>query len=243
MIRLFIGFDPREAVAYHTMVQSIIDNTSAPVAITPLALGHLDGRLTRARDPRQSTDFAFSRFLVPSLCGFEGWALFMDCDMIVLGDLADLWSERDPRYAVQVVKHDHRPREDTKFLGQAQTRYAKKNWSSVMLFNNTACRALTETFVNQASGLELHQFRWLDGEDRIGDLAPRWNHLVGYDAPDPGAAVLHYTTGGPYFDAYADVPCADLWQAYHRRATHAGSAPPEPAPSQCPSPAEGSRDH
>ncbi len=225
MIRIFIGYDRREPVAYHAMVQSIIDNTSVPVAITPLALGHLRGALTRPRDQRQSTDFAFSRFLVPSLCAYEGWALFMDCDMIVQGDLAELWALRDAHFAVQVVRHDHRPREDTKFLGQRQTRYEKKNWSSVMMFNNAACRTLTREYVNAASGLDLHQFRWLDGDHRIGALPARWNHLVGYDAPRDDIAVLHYTTGGPYFEAYADVEHAPVWRHYHERAQHAGAVP------------------
>ncbi|MGR8921207.1 MAG: glycosyltransferase, partial [Gammaproteobacteria bacterium] len=204
------------------MVQSIVDNTSQPVAITPLALAQLGGLFDRARDPRQTTDFAFSRFLAPSLCGFHGWALFMDCDMIVTGDLAELWALRDEQYAVQVVKHEHRPREDTKFLGQRQTRYEKKNWSSVMLFNNAACRALSADYVGSASGLELHQFKWLDGDHQIGALPARWNHLVGYDEPGDDIAVLHYTTGGPYFEAYADTPYADVWRRYDRRARHAG---------------------
>ncbi len=241
MIRLFIGYDPREAIAFHTMVQSIIENTRVPVAVTPLALGHLHGQLTRERDPRQSTDFAFSRFLVPHLCHFEGWALFMDCDMIVCGDLDALWAERDPSYAIQVVKHDHRPVEDTKFLGQRQTRYAKKNWSSVMLFNNARCTALTAEYVNRASGLELHQFAWLGDEALIGALQPRWNHLVGYDAPADDIGVLHYTTGGPYFEQYAAVPYADVWRDYCRRATHAGPVSDTEATAAAPS-AEGTHD-
>lgn len=234
MIRLFIGYDTREPVAWHAMVQSIIDHTSTPVSITPLALGQLGRRLTRPRDPKQSTDFAFSRFLVPQLCDFEGWALFMDCDMLVLDDLAALWALRDERYAVQVVQHDHRPPEDTKFLGQRQTRYEKKNWSSVMLFNNARCRMLDRDYVNCASGLELHQFKWLDDDSLIGALPSRWNHLVGYDAPRDDVAVLHYTTGGPWFDTYREVEYASLWRAYRARAEHAGNraqdAQSEPAP-------------
>lgn len=241
MIRLFIGYDPREAIAFHTMVQSIIENTRAPVAVTPLALGHLHAQLTRERDPRQSTDFAFSRFLVPHLCHFEGWALFMDCDMIVCGDLDALWAERDPRYAIQVVKHDHRPVEHTKFLGQRQTRYAKKNWSSVMLFNNARCTTLTTEYVNHASGLELHQFAWLSDEALIGALPPRWNHLVGYDAATNDIGVLHYTTGGPYFEHYTEVPYADVWRDYRRRATHAGPVSDADPTATTPS-AEGTHD-
>ncbi len=214
MIRIFIGFDRRETAAYHALCQSILANASVPVAITPLHIEHLKGTLTRSRDPLQSTDFAFSRFLTPYLCDYNGWAVFMDCDMIMLDDIAKLWRLRDEKYAVQVVKHDHQPTESTKFLGQQQTRYEKKNWSSVMLFNNARCVGLTPDYVNSATGLQLHQFKWLAHDGLIGALPARWNHLVGYDEPNTAVGLLHYTTGGPYFAEYADVPYAEEWFCY-----------------------------
>ncbi len=215
MIRIFIGFDPRETVAFHVLSQSIHARASEPVSITPLALSQLDGLMSRERNPLQSTDFSFSRFLTPSLCDFEGSAIFMDCDMLVLDDIANLWALRDDDFAVQVVKHDHVPDEDTKFLNQPQTKYEKKNWSSVMLFNNAKCRALTPDYVNQASGLQLHRFQWLDNDDLIGELPHRWNVLVGYDTPPPLSQVsnLHYTIGGPYFEEYRDTDFAAEWFA------------------------------
>jgi len=112
---------------------------------------------------------------------------------------------------VMVVQHDHVPNESVKFLGQPQTSYEKKNWSSVMLFNNDRCRALDRDYVNSASGLELHQFKWLDSDAEIGELPARWNFLVGYDAPRDDIALLHYTTGGPYFEEYRGVAYADAW--------------------------------
>jgi len=215
MIRVFIGFDPRETVAFHVLSQSIHDRASEPVSITPLMLSQLRESMWRERNPLQSTDFSFSRFLVPYLCGFEGWAIFMDCDMLVLDDMANLWKLRDGDFAVQVVKHDHRPKEETKFLGATQTKYEKKNWSSVMLFNNEKCTALTPDYVNSASGLDLHRFNWLDSDELIGDIPHRWNRLVGYDDPVPVVQVsnLHYTIGGPYFDDYRDTDYADEWFA------------------------------
>ena len=114
---------------------------------------------------------------------------------------------------MQVVKHDHRPKETTKFLGAAQTSYAKKNWSSVMLFDNARCGALTPDYVNAASGLELHQFKWLESYAMIGELPHRWNYLVGYDAPSEDISLAHYTIGGPYFPEYANCPLADDWRA------------------------------
>jgi hypothetical protein len=213
MIRVFIGYDPREAVAYSVLAYSIQARASQPVSIAPLMLPQLKGILTRERHPLQSSDFSFSRFLTPYLSGYEGWSLFMDCDMLVLEDIAKLWQVRDDRYAAMVVKHNHVPKETVKFLGEPQSKYEKKNWSSVILFNNARCRALTPEYVNKASGLELHQFKWLDNDDLIGALPDRWNHLVGYNAPRKDAALVHYTLGGPYFDEYRGCEYAKEWFA------------------------------
>ena len=228
MIRIFIGYDPREAVAFNVLAHSIQARASRPVAITPLMLSQLDGLMWRERHNLQSTDFSFSRFLVPHLCGFEGWALFMDCDMLVLDDIAQLWDLRDDRFAVQCVKHEHVPPEQKKFLGQAQTRYEKKNWSSVMLFNNPRCRALTPEYVNSASGLELHRFHWLGDDSLIGEIPHRWNHLVDYDPARPASELsnLHFTTGGPYFAEYKSCGYADLWFAERERMLYAGAERP-----------------
>ena len=213
MIRVFIGFDTRESVAFHVLSQSIHARASQPVSIAPIMLSQLHGLMTRARDPLQSTDFSFSRFLTPFLCDYQGWAVFMDCDMLVLDDIVKLWGLRDENYAVQVVKHDHIPKEDTKFLGSAQTRYEKKNWSSVMLMNCAKCRMLTPDYVNTASGLDLHRFHWLDGDHLIGDIPHSWNHLVAYDPSKPTTEIsnLHFTSGGPYFNEYHNTEYADEW--------------------------------
>lgn len=221
MIRVFIGFDRREVVAFAVLSHSIHARASQPVSIAPLMLSQLRGVFTREPHPLQSTDFSFSRFLTPYLCNYDGWAIFMDCDMLVLDDIAKLWALRDERYAVQVVKHVHVPRETTKFLDQPQSKYEKKNWSSVMLFNNARCKALTPEYVNTASGLELHQFKWLGDDHLIGELPHRWNHLVGYDAHDPQAANVHYTIGGPYFAEYAQCPFSEEWRAERERMMYA----------------------
>ena len=215
MIRIFIGFDPRETVAYHVLSHSIHARASAPVSIAPLMLSQLGGLMTRERNSLQSTDFSFSRFLTPYLCGFEGWAIFMDCDMLVLEDIGNLWALRDDKYAVMCVKHDHVPKEKTKFLGAQQTKYEKKNWSSVMMFNCAKCTALTPDYVNSASGLDLHRFNWLGDDDLIGEIPHRWNLLVGYDQSIPVDEVsnLHYTIGGPYFHDYKDIDYAAEWFA------------------------------
>lgn len=212
MIRVFIGYDAKLPVLYNVLQHSIQVRSSQPVSINPIMLSQLSGIYNRERHPLASTEFSFSRFLTPYLSDYEGWSLFIDNDMLVLDDIAKLWELRDERYAVMCTKHDHQPHEDVKFLGTVQTRYEKKNWSSVMLFNNAKCRNLTPEFVNTATGLELHQFKWLSGSELIGEIPATWNHLVGYSKPDTGAANVHFTLGGPYFEDYENCEFADEWR-------------------------------
>ncbi len=224
MIRVFVGFDSRETVAYHVLSHSIQSRSSQPVEIAPLMLTQLKELFWREAHKLQSTDFSFSRFLVPHLCNYEGWALFCDCDMLMLDDITNLWNQRDENFAVQVVKHNHKPEEGKKFLDQPQSRYEKKNWSSVILFNNALCASLTIDYVNTATGFELHQFKWLSDESLIGELPSRWNHLVDYDPATPQEEVsfLHFTEGGPYFERFKDCSYADLWFAEKDRMNYAG---------------------
>lgn len=224
MIRVFIGYSRAAPVASSVAAHSIVQRASQPVAITHLALNQLQGLYTRQHDAMQSTDFSFSRFLTPYLAGFQDWAVFMDDDMVVLDDIAKLWALRDDRYAVQVVKHNHVPTEGVKFLDKVQTRYEKKNWSSVMLFNCAKCTALTPDFVNTATGLQLHQFKWLGNDDLIGEIPHRWNHLVDYDPPEADPAILHYTIGGPFYDAFKDCGYSDKWFAQREAMLHCEQA-------------------
>ena len=208
MLRVFIGYDKAETVAFHVAAHSITRRASRPVAITGLVLSQLP--ITRERDVVQSTDFAFSRFLVPHLCDYKGTALFMDCDMLVRADVNELAAMIEPHHAVAVVKHDYVPKNGHKFLGHEQARYARKNWSSVMVFNNARCRALTPDYVNRATGLELHQFQWLD-DGEIGALDPAWNHLVGEYEPNPAAKIAHFTLGTPCFARYRHCEFSREW--------------------------------
>ena len=211
-VRIFIGYDQRETVAYHVLAHSILRHASVPVSITPIARCHLGRVYDRARGATESTEFSMTRFLVPYLAGYRGSALFMDCDMLVQADIAELfiYPVAYPETAVFVCQHDYTPSETTKFLGQPQTAYPRKNWSSVMLFNAELCRALTPTYVNTASGLDLHRFQWTT-DDRIGALPLEWNWLVGEYAPKADAKNLHWTKGGPWFADYALADHAALW--------------------------------
>lgn len=220
MIRVFIGYSRSAPVASSVAALSINRRASQPVAITHLALNQLEGIYTRPHHELQSTDFSFSRFLTPYLCGFQGWAIFMDDDMLVLDDIAKLWALRDPAYAVQVVKHHHVPKEEVKFLDKVQTRYEKKNWSSVMLFNCARCTALTPDYVNSASGLELHQFKWLGDDRLIGEIPHRWNHLADYDPYNPEVSIVHYTIGGPFYDEFRNCSYSAEWFAEREAMLH-----------------------
>jgi hypothetical protein len=211
MINIFIGYDSKEKSAFNILSYSILKNSTKPVAITPIYLNNIKDDFVRERNNLSSTEFSFSRFIIPHLMNYQGWALFMDCDMMMRTDINELWRLRDDRYAVQVCKHDYEPKTDTKFLGQVQTKYEKKNWSSFMLMNCKKCTQLTPDYVNKASGLELHQFKWLESEELIGDLPLDWNWLVGEYDYKPEAKNIHFTEGGPWFKSYENVDYADEW--------------------------------
>jgi len=211
MINIFIGYDNKERVAYNVLSHSIIQNSTKPVAITPIALNNLKDDFVRERNSLSSTEFSFSRFMIPHLMNYQGWALFMDCDMLMFEDIAELWRMRDDSKAIQVCKHDYTPKEETKFLGQVQTKYPKKNWSSFMLMNCKKCTTLTPDYVNKASGLELHQFKWLEGDHLIGDLPLEWNWLVGEYEHKDDVKNVHYTKGGPWFEDYKECDYANDW--------------------------------
>ena len=218
MINVFIGYDSKEKVAFNTLAYSILRNSTKPVSITPIYLPNLRDDFVRERNNLSSTEFSFSRFIVPHLMNYKGWAVFMDCDQLMLGDIAELWRLRDDKYAVQLCKHDYTPKEDKKFLGQVQTKYEKKNWSSFMLMNCKKCNELTPDYVNSATGLQLHQFKWLESEDLIGDLPLEWNWLVDEPGYNTKSKVnnIHFTKGGPWFKEYADCSYSETWNEYHK---------------------------
>ena len=215
MINIFVGYDSKEKVAFNTLAYSILKNSTQPIAITPIYLENIKDTFVRERNNLSSTEFSFSRFIIPHLMNYQGWALFMDCDMLMKADIAELWRLRNDKYAVQVCKHDYIPKSSTKFLGQVQTVYPKKNWSSFMLLNCKKCSTLTPDYVNKASGLELHQFKWLESEDLIGELPLEWNWLADeYDYKED-VKNIHYTEGGPYFKGYETCDYADDWFEYY----------------------------
>ena len=211
MINVFIGYDSKEKIAHHILSESILRHSTKPVAITPIYLPNIKDDFVRERNNLSSTEFSFSRFIIPHLMNYQGWALFMDCDMLMMADIAELWRLRDDKYAVQVCKHDYTPKDETKFLGQVQTKYPKKNWSSFMLMNCKKCTTLTPEYVNKASGLELHQFKWLENEELIGSLPLEWNWLVGEYPYKENVKNVHYTDGGPYFKEYNTCDYSSEW--------------------------------
>lgn len=207
MIDIFVGFDQREAVAYHTFCQSVISRTSQPVRFTPLVAHGIDGQ----RDG--SNSFIYSRFLVPHLMGYRGWAIFADGDMICQSDIAKLWALRNDKYAVQVVQHDYKTKYKKKYLGNKNEDYPRKNWSSLILWNceHSANRGLTPEAIKGLDGSFLHRFQWLhDGE--IGELPLTWNWLVSEYPLNEYADIQHYTIGTPCFADYKDCDMANQWR-------------------------------
>lgn len=216
MIRVYIGYDDRERVAMYVLAHSILRRASVPVQIVPVVRRTLATMgYQRPRDEKSSTDFSDTRFLVPWLAGYRGLAVFMDCDQLMLGDIAELYALRDSSKAVMVRKHEHIPSESSKFLGATQFQYPRKNWSSLMLFDCEKCWTLTPYYVARAPMLDLHQFKWV-ADDHIGALPADWNHLVDYEAPRSDVKHVHYTLGGPYFKEYVACGYADAWMEEYR---------------------------
>lgn len=210
MIRVFIGYDPAETVAYHVLCHSILRQSSCPISFTPINKRNIP-EFKRGKEDG-STEFSFSRFLTPYLSGYVGQSIFMDCDMLVRGDIADILDNCDLCHDVFVVKHDYTPKTESKFLGNKQHVYPKKNWSSVMVFNNftSPCRRLTPEIVNTSTGSYLHQFQWTS-DWRVGELPAAWNHLVGEYEPNKNARIIHYTLGTPCLAGYDSQEWAAEW--------------------------------
>lgn len=212
---IFIGYDPREAIAFHTCVNSIIRHSSKPVSIHPLALNNLPYEGGRKDG---SNDFIYSRFLVPYLMNWTGKALYLDGDMIVRDDVSKLF-DRDMFDAVRVVKHDYKTKHPIKYLGNRNEDYPRKNWSSVIMWNcgNFHHRKLTPDFVAETEGSYLHQFKWLK-DLWIGELPKQWNWLDEY-GDNPEAKLIHWTLGIPPLNP--DAPMADVWHLERMKATYA----------------------
>ena len=210
MLKICIGYDPREAVAYHVLCHSILRQASKPVSFIPINKRLLPEFDRGIEDG--STEFSFSRFLTPYLCGYQGQSIFMDCDMLVRGDIYDILNYCDLSHDVFVVKHDYTPKDSVKFLGNAQSPYPKKNWSSVMVFNNfmQPVKKLTPEVVSVQSGAYLHQFQWTK-EERIGELPKEFNHLVGEYPKNDEARIIHFTLGTPCFKGYQNQEWSDEW--------------------------------
>jgi hypothetical protein len=207
--RIFIGYDAKESVTMHVLIHSIITRASRPVTIVPLVREHLSDVFTRERTPSETTAFSMTRFIVPYLSDYEGWSLFMDCDMLMRTDICSIFDEVASQLLadVYVCQHDYVPKTATKATG-AQTVYPRKNWSSFMLFNNDRCRMLTPDYVNHAPASDLHRLTWAD---RIGSLPLEWNWLVGEYERNSVAKNLHYTLGTPCFADYASCDHSDEW--------------------------------
>lgn len=221
MIRIYIGYDSREDEAYNTCVNSL---KPYECEIIKLDVSELKDKniYNRTSDPLASTEFTYSRFLVPYLNNFNNICLFCDCDFVFLDDpnkLITYNSSEFGNYAVNVVKHaDYIPHSNIKMDGVPQSTYPKKNWSSLILWNcaHPSNFKLQPDVINNQSGKFLHRFEWLNERTEIGELPYTWNWLVGYyeenEYEKPSA--LHFTDGGPWFDEYKNCEYADIYLKY-----------------------------
>ena len=216
MIRITIGYDEREAVAYHTFCQSILEKASEPLSFTPLALNSFANYKDTHNDG--SNAFIYSRFLTPSLFDFSGWAIFADGDMICREDIAKLWAQRDESKAVLCAKHDYKTKASGKYLGNKNQDYPRKNWSSVVLWNcgHPANQVMTPEFIMGKTGAFLHRFQWLD-DSLVGEFSKEWNWLASEYDDNYNAKLLHYTLGTPCFKDYWESPMSDEWHSTYAR--------------------------
>ncbi|KAF6166642.1 hypothetical protein GIB67_005504 [Kingdonia uniflora] len=219
VFKIFVGYDPLEDLAYEVCRYSIMKRASIPVEVIPIVQSDLrkKGLYWRERGATESTEFSFSRFLTPYLAGFDGLAMFVDCDFLYLADIKELTDLIDESCAIMCVPHDYTPKESTKMDGIVQTVYPRKNWSSMVIYNcsHPKNKILTPELVNTQTGAFLHRFTWLDDHE-IGSIPFVWNFLVGHnqvDENDPKTSpkAIHYTTGGPWFEAWRNCDFADLW--------------------------------
>ena len=219
MLKIMIGYDPNEAIAYHVLAHSILSRSSVPVSIIPVCLPYFKGH---EKDAAASTEFSLTRFLTPMLAGWTGQALFLDCDMLVRCDIKELFDQCGHDKDVYVVKHDYTPKDDVKFLDNEQHVYPRKNWSSVMMFNcsSSACKRLSNDFVTTASPSVLHQFKWCQDE-RIGELGVEWNHLVGEYDSNKSAKIIHFTNGIPPFKGMGRQEYSKEWRDELKAMTYA----------------------
>ena len=216
LLNIVVGYDEREAVAYHTCVESIISNSSTHINITPLCLKHFKKYKENHNDG--SNEFIYSRFLVPYLFKFKGWAIYIDGDMVCLDDIKKLWDLRDEKFAIQVVKHEYKTKMTKKYFGNLNENYPRKNWSSVILWNceHISNKCLVPQFVNKKSGAFLHRFNWLN-DDQIGEVDKTWNWLaIEYD-DNPKAKLIHYTLGTPCFDQFYDTSMSFYWKKFFKK--------------------------
>ena len=215
-LNIYVGYDSKEDIAYRVCKHSILKRSSANVKIRSLKLYELIANklYNRTIDPLASTEFTYSRFLVPTLNNFKGWAVFCDCDFLFFDDVEKILNNIDESKAVYCVQHDYTPKEKHKMDGQKQTIYPRKNWSSFILFNcsHSSNKRLSVDLVNSETGSFLHQFKWLK-DSEIGSLDERWNWLEGWTSKHNNKKpfAVHYTRGGPWFEEWQDVEFANEW--------------------------------
>ena len=217
---VYVGYDSREDLAYQVCEYSIKKN-SPNCKVIPLDLRDLKEKKLyyRGEDKLGSTEFTFSRFLVPVLNDYQGWALFCDCDLLFLKPVEELFALADDKYAIMCAQHDYTPKEGVKMDGRIQSNYPRKNWSSVVLWNcaHPSNKKITVDLINDenTTGKYLHRFSWLE-DNEIGKISHEWNWLVDWydEEKDGNPNAIHYTEGGPWFKNYRFCTYHHEWKNF-----------------------------
>ena len=211
----FIGYDSKEDIAYRVCKYSLLKRSTIEVNIFSLKLDELIAKkyYNRTIDPLASTQFTYSRFLVPYLMNFNGWAIYADGDMVCLEDIKKLWDLRNNKYAVQVVKHNYKTKISKKYWGNKNEDYPRKNWSSLILWNcnHPSHKKLTPEFIQKQTGAFLHRFSWIKDEE-IGELNKEWNWLAMEYEEKIDINLIHYTIGTPCFEEYEHTSLSSYWK-------------------------------
>ena len=221
---VFIGSGEASVLECRTLIHSIRRNSRGPVRIVVFNGTHnaleVDGAepvpapMSLRAKYLNLTEFSNYRFLVPQLSGAASRAIYLDSDMICLGDIRELFDA---------------PMEGADFVAKPfSDGHGRPRWAlSVSLFDCTRCRFDLERYVDEIGrGLyaynDLHQMTpefLAHHAFRIGCLDERWNM---FDRFDGRTKLIHYTNLHTQPWRFRAHRFGSVWFRYFREAQEAG---------------------
>jgi lipopolysaccharide biosynthesis glycosyltransferase len=220
-VRVFIGSGEASLLERKTLIYSLRKNSKRPLEIwvmngTHNAIERNDAPpflapLSLEMKYRNVTEFSLYRYLIPQMCDYQGRAIYLDSDMICLGDIGELFET---------------PMDDVDF--RAVKEYGNSMWAtSVMLFNCGRCRFELETIFDEidAGRYSYSDFSRFAGhflQQRpyaIAELDPVWNE---FDRFDSNTKLIHYTDLSRQPWKFPNHPFGELWHQYFKEARDSG---------------------